>query len=204
VDKRTFRSYCLKMLKDRSLKKNRSIDKNIEKNIEKIIKIHNPRSILFYLPLKLEVDLTPLLKKYRKKLKILIPKVEKESFKMVEYRLPLEENNFKILEKKFSSNAEKKVDMIIVPIVGMDANMQRVGFGKGMYDRFFDSLKKKPIVVFVQRYPCLSCERLCDKHDIYGDYFVTSKEKIIGKKYDRFVASRIRSISRRLSCHTRC
>ena len=201
MDKATFRKSCLKMLKNSSHRSNYKIDKELQIRVDKIIKELKPNSILFYLPLNLEVDLTPLLKKYRKRLKILIPKVEKESFKMVEYRLPLEKNNFNILERKNGSYAHKNVDLIIAPIIGIDANMQRVGFGKGMYDRFFDSLKRKPIVVFIQRYPCVSRDEICDKHDIYGDYFVTSKEKIVGRKNDRFVASRIRGCSGR-GCRT--
>jgi 5-formyltetrahydrofolate cyclo-ligase len=196
VDKMSVRKLCISRLKTTTFKNNYILDKNISAKVDHIIKKLKPKSILFYLPLKLEVDLRPLLKKYRRKLKILIPKVQKESFVMVEYRLPLEENKFKILERKHSSNAYKNVDLIIVPIIAMDRNMQRVGFGKGMYDRFYYTLKKKPIVVFVQRVACVSNVAICDKYDIYGDYYITSKEKIIGKTNDRYITGRNRRYSR--------
>jgi 5-formyltetrahydrofolate cyclo-ligase len=153
-----------------------SKDKKISQKIEKILQKHQPKSILFYLPLSLEVSLNSLLKKYRKKVKIYVPFIEGESFKMVEYRLPLEKNSVGILEPKMHSLAQKNVDLIIVPVVGIDKNMQRVGFGKGMYDRFFEKLQKKPIVVFVQREFCHSSDKVCDKYDIKCDYYLTSKE----------------------------
>jgi len=160
-----------------------SIDKKIARELEKLIERIDPKSILFYLPLPLEVDLKKLMKKQRiKGRKILVPKVEKQSFKMVEYRLPLEENSFKISEPKSSNFKYKRVDLLVVPIVAMDRNRRRVGFGKGMYDRFFAGLKSKPIVVFVQRVPIVSKESLCQKYDIKCDYYISSREtKIAGK-----------------------
>jgi len=174
-----------KELRERSIKKLKSVpksrkyilDKLISKKLEKIIDRLNPSSILFYLPLPMEVDLRGLMNRYRKKkLKILIPKVEKESFKMVEYRLPLEENSFKILEPK-SQLSYKKVDLIIVPVIAVDKSMRRVGFGKGMYDRFYEKLKNKPKVIFVQRLALLSNTSVCKSFDIKCDIYISSKEK---------------------------
>jgi 5-formyltetrahydrofolate cyclo-ligase len=80
----------------------------------------------------IEADVEYLMKKYRKKLKILTPFIEGESFKMVQYRLPLKRNSFDIYEPPNSKKVQKKVDMIIVPVVGVDGDFKRVGFGKGM------------------------------------------------------------------------
>jgi len=180
VDKQGFRKVCLKALRTSPRNLRYAKDKKISQKVEKIVQKHKPKSILFYLPLPLEVSLLSLLKKYRKKVKVYVPFIEGESFKMVEYRLPLEKNSFKILEPKAHHLVQKKVDFIIVPVVGIDKRMQRVGFGKGMYDRFFaqltNSVIKKPTVLFVQRDACQSRGALCDSYDIQGDYYVTSKE----------------------------
>jgi 5-formyltetrahydrofolate cyclo-ligase len=175
--KRELRAFCLKKLLEESKKNSYYKDKLISKNLSTLIKRLKPKTILFYLPLELEVDLRGLMQELkRKKIKVLLPKVQKESFKMVEYRLPLEENSFKILEPK-SSYAYKRVDLIIAPIIAMDADKRRVGFGKGMYDRFYERLGKKPKVVFIQRVPCLSKSSVCKEHDIACDYYISSKEK---------------------------
>lgn len=177
--KEIFRKKCIARLKVSARNARYAKDKKISLKIEKIIKKTRAKSILFYLPMEIEVDLLPIIKKYKKKLKILVPFIEEESFKMVEYRLPLEKNSFGILEPKAHALAEKNVDLIIVPIIGIDRNMQRVGFGKGMYDRFYERLRKKPIVVFVQREACVSPKKICNNYDIQCDYYVTSKEIII-------------------------
>ncbi len=178
MDKQTFRKEAIKRLRVSLLHLRRSRDHKISRKIEKILRQHKVRSVLFYLPLEMEVDLRPLLNHLRKRCKVFVPFIVEESFKMVEYRLPLEKNSFGIFEPKSHNYAEKKVDVIIVPVIGMDANMQRVGFGKGMYDRFYEKLLFKPVVIFVQRESCISKEKLCDAHDITGDYYLSSKETI--------------------------
>ena len=180
MGKERFRKACLKRLRSAAVVSRYAKDKKISQKIEKILLKERPKSILFYLPLTLEVNLNSLMSKQQKKLKIFVPYVEKESFIMVDYRLPLEKNSFGIYEPKAHNLARKNVDLIIVPIVGIDKNMQRVGFGKGMYDRFFAACTKnsakKPIVVFVQREACISRDKICDSYDIKCDYYVTSKE----------------------------
>jgi len=179
MDKQAFRKRCLKKLKSSPLSSRYAKDKKISLKIEKIIADIRPKSILFYLPMGLEVNLGTLMHKYKKKSKIFVPFIEEESFKMVDYRLPLEKNSFGIYEPKAHNLARKNVDLIIVPIIGIDKNMQRVGFGKGMYDRFFNKLYKKPVVIFVQREACICRKKICDSYDIQCDYYVTSKETII-------------------------
>ncbi len=178
MGKQRFRKDCLKKLKASSSSLRYAKDKKIAKKVEYIIERVKPKTILFYLPMDLEVNLVSLMDRYKKKLKVFVPFIEEESFKMVEYRLPLEKNSFGILEPKAHNLAQKNVDLIIVPIVGIDRNMQRVGFGKGMYDRFYEKLRQKPIVVFVQREACVSPKKLCDSYDIQCNYYVTSKEII--------------------------
>jgi len=173
LDKNEFRKICLKKLK-KSLKNRRYIKDHIVRNkVDRIIKLYNPKSILFYTPLKTEVDLMPLVKKYRKNMDIYLPFIEEKSFKMVKYRLPLKKNSFNVFEPKNSYFKIKDIDMIIVPVVGVDRNYKRVGFGKGMYDRFYEKLKKKPIVVFVQRERCFICKNITDAHDISADFYIT-------------------------------
>jgi 5-formyltetrahydrofolate cyclo-ligase len=178
MDKQEFRKRCLARLKSSPTYAKYAKDKKISQKIETIIKKEKPKSILFYLPISMEVNLNGLLRKYKKRLKIFVPFIEEESFKMVEYRLPLERNSFGIFEPKAHHLAQKYVDLIIVPVIGIDRNMQRVGFGKGMYDRFFAKLHKKPVVIFVQREMCKTPHKVCDNYDIQCHYYVTSKEII--------------------------
>ncbi|MCH9814550.1 MAG: 5-formyltetrahydrofolate cyclo-ligase [Epsilonproteobacteria bacterium] len=202
LDKKEFRRYCLQRLK--GIPKNRRYiyDKRIMKLLEQVIELYQPKSILFYLPLALEADIRQLIYKKRKKLKLFVPFIVGESFKMVKYRLPLTHNGFNIYEPSNSSLVQKRVDMIIVPVVGVDGNFKRVGFGKGMYDRFYETLSKKPVVVFVQRSKCHTDQKITDSYDIRADYYITPKKiQMLGKNNDnRDHSSRRRSLSRWSSC----
>ena len=96
-----------------------------------------------------------------------------DSFVPVKYRLPLKIKRFGIKEPNFSSLKKIKLDMVVVPIVGIDETYRRVGFGKGMYDRFFDRLKNKPITIFTQLKLCKSKKIVTSPHDIRPNYIIT-------------------------------
>ncbi len=90
---------------------------------------------------------------------------------MVKLRLPLEKSSFGTLESRNSKVKIFRVDIMVVPVIGVDSKMRRVGFGKGMYDRFFETLKNRPKVVFLQLLKHKSKIEIGEKHDIVGDYY---------------------------------
>jgi 5-formyltetrahydrofolate cyclo-ligase len=124
----------------------------------------------------MEVDIYPLIKRLRKEKKNLyVPFMEGKSFRLVKYRLPLRKKQFGIKEPLDSKQYRiKQIDIAIVPIVGVDITHRRVGFGKGMYDRFFEKNKKNiKQVVFVARELCYSKEVVTDHYDVQADKIFT-------------------------------
>jgi len=184
-DKNSFREESIKLLKREAKRSSYLKSKKIESTLEALIKDLNPKSILFYLPLQMEANISRLIFKLRREKEIFVPFMEGVSFKMVRFRLPLFKKRFNILEPNNSFFKNRNIDLAIVPIVGMDRDFKRVGFGKGMYDRFFENLPSKPIVVFVQLKACVSSAKLTKKHDIRGDFLVTSNLLLKYRK-DRF------------------
>ena len=159
-----FREKCLKQQKKQ--KKHNQIYRNFLLN-------QRLKKILFYYPLPAEANIVKTLQYMRKISDVYIPFMEGESFKMVPFRLPLKKKKFGIYE---SGNSYKKINIIdiaIVPAVGVDGNFQRVGFGRGMYDRFFEKLKKRPYTIFIQNEYCYTKEFVCDYYDIKCDMLVT-------------------------------
>lgn len=150
----------------------------VNAQLEYIINTYNPHSILFYLPMPHEVDVRKVLKKERKKRSIYVPFMVGDSFKMVAYRQPLKRGKFNISEPRNSFVNIKHVDMMIVPILGIDKTYRRIGFGKGMYDRFYERLKKKPLVIFLQTSLCYTSSVITDDYDIKADYVITPKKLI--------------------------
>ena len=178
INKANFRKLALQRLQFFSgvgkIKKN----KNICSKIKKIIDFHKPKKILLYIPLKLEVDVMPIVTELRKRknVEIYVPFMKGDSFVPVKFRFPLDIKKFGIKEPKFSKfkNNDIRLDMAIVPIVGIDETYRRIGFGAGMYDRFFERLKIKPITIFTQLKLCKSNEIITSDHDIEPDYIITS------------------------------
>jgi 5-formyltetrahydrofolate cyclo-ligase len=101
--------------------------------------------------------------------------MEGESFRLVQYRLPLRRGRFGVREPRFSNRYTKElIDIAVVPIVGTDPTGRRIGFGQGMYDRFFAREGSRIArTIFVQRCLQWSPEILTDGHDVQADEIVT-------------------------------
>jgi 5-formyltetrahydrofolate cyclo-ligase len=77
---------------------------------------------------------------------LVISKSEFSTGEMQNYLLDdttiLEENKWGILEPKDGDLvAEEKIDFVLVPLIVVDINGNRVGYGKGFYDRFLAKCK---------------------------------------------------------------
>lgn len=181
LTKAIFRQNCLQKIKSSPLHnqfyKNAKIDAKLLRELKKF----KNKKILFYTSLPFEANTFKSIQKLRKKCDIFVPFMEGESFKMVPFRLPLKKKKFGIYEAGKSLRDIKKVDVAIVPIVGVDGNLQRVGFGKGMYDRFFEKLKKRPYTIFIQSEFCYTKELICDAYDITCDVIITPNINVQNK-----------------------
>ena len=173
--KNDFRKSCLDRLKFTSLFLKYYKNKIIVKKLEYLVNKSDFKNILLYIPLGMEVDVKPLINNLRKRKKtVYVPFMQGESFKIVKYRLPLYKKKFGIKEPNNSFFKARKIDLAIIPVVGIDKLEKRIGFGKGMYDRFFDKLDYRPIMVFTQLILCKSEEILSQDHDIQADYIITN------------------------------
>jgi 5-formyltetrahydrofolate cyclo-ligase len=76
----------------------------------------------------------------------------------------------------------KKIDVVAAPGIGFDRNGNRIGFGKGYYDRFLKKLPSKTIKAAL----AFSCQLVktipAEKHDIKMDFIITEKEIINCRK----------------------
>jgi len=177
MDKKTFRKICIERAKNSRGVNGYKLNKVLNRRLYKLIKTQKAHRIMLYIPLKIEINISSLILKLRREKKtLLVPFMVGESFSLVKYRLPLSRKQFGVKEPKNINKYKHKIDLAIVPIIGTDGTLRRVGFGKGYYDRFFEkNYKRIHKIVFVGRAYCVSSKIITDDHDVKGSAYLTPR-----------------------------
>jgi 5-formyltetrahydrofolate cyclo-ligase len=91
---------------------------------------------------------------------------------------PLKINNYGIPEPVI----KKKVypDILLIPMVAFDENLNRLGYGGGYYDRFIKRLSKKKKIIKIGL--AITCQKIkkipINKYDQKLDYIITNENII--------------------------
>ena len=111
-------------------------------------KIINKKIIGGYYPVNFELDDLTLLKKFQKNGFIISLPVIKKNFQMDFYKWSfsdlLKVNKYGIPEPE--KNDIVYPDILLIPLVAFDKNLNRLGYGGGYYDRLIEKLSKKKIL----------------------------------------------------------
>jgi len=158
--------------------------KNIQISFNQIIKILKREKISKkiiggYYPVNFEIDDLKLLEKFEKKNFIISLPIVKKNFKMDFYQWsfsdPLMINKYGIPEPE-----KKKIvypDVLLIPLVAFDKNLNRLGYGGGYYDRLIEELsKKKNIIKIGLAFSIQKIDKVpINVYDQKLDYIVTNK-----------------------------
>ena len=89
---------------------------------------------------------------------------------------PLLVNSYGIPEP--TSNKVIYPDILLVPLVAYDKNLNRIGYGGGFYDRYFEKLKKiKKIITIGLAYSYQKVKKVpINNRDIKLDFIITEKK----------------------------
>jgi len=177
VKKSQIRKSILKIRK-KAINKNISID---FKNIIKILKYKNIKGKIVggYYPYNCELDCFEILRKFEnKKYLITLPKIKKNyqmDFFEWTSKDPLTINKYGIPEP--CSSKPRYPDIILVPLLAFDKNLNRVGYGGGFYDRYIYKIKKKKSLILIGlAYSFQKVKRISvNKNDIKLNFIVTEK-----------------------------
>ena len=92
---------------------------------------------IFY-PTRNEMDLTSLIDLFPDKI-FAYPKIvnEKIQFLQVDKKIELKKSSFGVTEPSYGFDITSKLEVVIVPALGMTKENYRLGYGKGYYDKFF-------------------------------------------------------------------
>ncbi|AJM71989.1 5-formyltetrahydrofolate cyclo-ligase [Mycoplasma yeatsii] len=153
----------------------------ITNKVIEFIKNHNFKNICIYLSTKYEVETRKIIDYcFLNNIKVFVPRVlENNDMKMIRY---LDHNHnslnkFNIYEPSNDQTINSSdIDCIFTPLVAFDKNLNRIGMGKGFYDKFFNLNKNNYLKVglsFDQQ--LISDDILKDDHDVKLDIIITEK-----------------------------
>ena len=149
-------------------------------------------SIAGYYPSDFEVNILHFLNQAEKKqFKIGLPVIGK-NYKMVfKYWIPndpLYVNNFGILEPR-KQNITFKPDVILVPLTVFDKNLNRIGYGKGYYDRALKQLSiNKWILTIGMAFSFQEASIIpTNQYDYNLDCILTERNLIYKKTNENFI-----------------
>ena len=169
-----------KILKIRKKKNKNNIQINFKKVFDIIKKERlNYKNLGGYFPVNFEVDDLEILKNFeRKGFKISLP-VIKKNFQMDFYQWSFTEI-LKINKYGIPEPETKKLmypEILLVPLVGFDLKLNRLGYGGGFYDRLIKKLSQKKKILKIGL--ALSDQKIdkvpVNKYDQKLDYIVTNK-----------------------------
>ncbi len=108
------------------------------------------QTVMLYLPFRKEVDTVAVIERcFAEDKKVVIPISEVATRKLIlselkEYPGDLTTGAYGILEPRpdcIRPVADVDIDLVLVPGVGFDIHGNRLGYGAGFYDRFFERLR---------------------------------------------------------------
>ena len=165
-------------IREKIYKNNTQINFSQITNILKKEKI-NKRVIGGYYPVNFEIDDLKLLKKFEENRLIISLPVIKKNFQMDFYKWSfsnlLKVNKYGIPEPEVKNIVYP--DILLIPLVAFDKNLNRLGYGGGYYDRYIEKLSKKKNIIKIGL--ALSFQKInkvpINVYDQKLDYIVTNK-----------------------------
>ena len=102
--------------------------------------------IALYYPLKSEIDITGIVSSAKN---FYLPRCKGDDLEFVKYNNNLTKGAFSLLEPQGNAINPNILDVIYIPAICCDKKCNRIGWGRGYYDRFFNSYKIKAKKVIV-------------------------------------------------------
>lgn len=134
---------CMKKLQNKEDLSNWSAQ--IMKKIEQTNLFQQANNIAVYHSIKGEVETSLWIEKWYREKNIILPVVDGDDLIMVRYEGPekLKAGAFGIMEPVITQEnvfPENNIDLVIVPGVAFDKSLNRMGRGKGFYDRLLSGV----------------------------------------------------------------
>jgi len=180
--KKELRKKLLKLRKSQTDSEVSSQSRSIINSLISSNLLYKTNSVHLYFPINKEVDTRELIEYlWEKKIKVLLPRTDFHNRDLVNYEITdfsqLEKTTFNMLEPKTDNQVFAGIpDIVLVPGVGFDPELNRMGYGGGFYDKFLSSVNSIKIAL---AFECQLIPNLpVEDHDIKMDMIIT-EDRII-------------------------
>lgn len=146
----------------------------IQKRLNKIYVFKNAQKIGVYYPIGSEILTQDIIQELLSNAKeVFLPKVigDKMEFRKIVDFSSLEKGSFDIMEPKDDCKVDNKLDVILIPTVGITPKGIRLGYGQGFYDRFLLENKVTTISLTLEKQVVKNIPK--SEHDVIIDWIVT-------------------------------
>ncbi|MBR5638646.1 MAG: 5-formyltetrahydrofolate cyclo-ligase [Muribaculaceae bacterium] len=153
-------------------------------HIEKSDIFKNSKNIMLFASLPDEIPTHATIEQWAKNKNIYLPRVNGENLDIIKYKPgTLHKGSYNIMEPEGNDIVEPEVlDLIIVPGVAFDSLGNRLGRGKGFYDRFLSQTHAVTIAV------CFNCQLVVhiptEPHDMQTQFVVTKSFNTLPLNHD--------------------
>ena len=146
--------------------------------IEALDVFRNAQHILLYYSLPDELPTHRIVQRWAQSKTVYLPRVKGDDLEIVPYDDSLSDDNaFHIGEPQGEAVDPACLQMIVVPGVAFDLHGNRMGRGKGFYDRFLAQTRATTIAV------CFDCQLVehipTEPHDLPAQFIVTKSFKTL-------------------------
>jgi 5-formyltetrahydrofolate cyclo-ligase len=180
MEKSEIRKKALRIRKEipDDIRKEKNI--NIAHSLESLDLFKNAKKILFYYSNNGEADTLWLIDKYLDDKELYLPIIRQiNHFHAVPVKRPLNltkghEGVPEPIDSDPDSRFDEEIDLVIVPGVAFDKKGNRMGMGKGYYDRYFEKYDKSKKVALAYEEQILDSVPK-DKYDKPVDVIITDK-----------------------------
>ena len=155
-------------------------DKKSSEIIKRLIntkEYQKSKVIALYSNISSEVETKELIKISLESKKVVLPKINKDNtmdFYEINCLKDLEVGAFNIKEPKIKNKKpikKEEIDLMIIPGICFDKSKNRIGYGKGYYDKYLSNTNIKKIGLCYEEQ--ITKEIKSDKTDISLDYLIT-------------------------------
>lgn len=146
--------------------------------------LEKSKVIMSYMSFKNEVD-TEKLNNYIISLqkKLLLPKmIDKENIEAIEYNGEFEIKNSFGIKEPVGKEYLEEIDLVIVPGIAFNLKGDRIGYGRGYYDRFLKKYPKAKKISLAYEFQIID-SFTAENYDEKIDEIVTKNNIIKTKKY---------------------